>query len=153
MLLRPATRDDEPAIWALTERLADFPLPPARSAREIAVADHPILAAQLEAPVETVLFLVAEVDGEVVGTVFANTRRDYFTGGAHAYVEVLAVSAEAAGQGIGRSLMEAVEEWARARHYPKVELAVFARNERARGLYRHLGYEEEIVRCVKSVGG
>lgn len=151
MRVRVAIEDDAPAILALTERLADFPLPPGRTAREIAMADHPILQEQLQNPRDDVLFLVAEDDGVVLGTAFANTRRDYFTQVELAYVEVLAVAERVAGKGIGRALMEAVEEWARRRGYRRIELSVFVPNTRARGLYEHLGYREEILRCIKQI--
>ncbi len=149
MHVRVALRADEAAILPLTDRLADFPLPPGRTAREIAVADHIMLRAQLAAPAADVIFLVAEDAGAVVGTVFANTRQDYFTGAPHAYVEVLAVAEAAAGRGVARLLMGTVEGWALSRGCGKIELSVFAANERARGFYEHLGYQPELVRYVK----
>jgi RimJ/RimL family protein N-acetyltransferase len=48
--------------------------------------------------------------------------------------------------GLGRLLMERVLEWMRARGFEKAELAVFAGNDRARGLYESLGFAEEGVR-------
>jgi GNAT superfamily N-acetyltransferase len=130
MRIRPALPADEPAIFRLTERLADFPLPPGRTAREIALADNPIIHAQLSDPKDDVLCLVADAgtDDGIAGVVFANTRRDYFHGGSIAYIEVLAVSDAAAGRGIARRLMEAVERWAADRRVPRVELSVFAVN-------------------------
>ena len=151
MILRPAARADEPAILALTERLADFPLPPGRTAREIALADHPIIRAQLAEPRADVLCVVAEEAGDVIGVIFANTRRDYFTGATAAYIEVLAVAEQAAGRGAARRLMEAVEQWARDRGMWRVELTVFSVNARARGFYEHLGYRDEFARYVREV--
>lgn len=148
--IRATRPEDAPAVFALTDRLADFALPPGRTAQEIALADHPILRAQLDAPSEDVLFLVAEGEtGELVGTVFANTRLDYFTQRPIAYVEVLAVAEAAAGRGTARTLMEAVEGWARSRGLARVDLMVFSVNRRARGFYEHLGYHEEFARYVK----
>lgn len=149
--LRPAQAGDLAAVHRLTERLADFDLPPGRTAAEIARADHHLIRAQLEAPRDDVLFLVAEEENAVVGTVLANTRPDYFTGRPYAYVEVLAVAREVAGRGIARALLEAVEEWAGARGLARVDLTVFAVNGRARGFYEHLGYTAEFVRYVKAV--
>ena len=151
--LRTARTDDRAGVVALCERLADFELPPGRTAREIAVADLPLIDAQLGRPDEAVLFLVAEDAAlGVVGTVFANTRDDYFTGQRAAYVEVLAVSARAQGQGVAGQLMGAVEEWAAARGFYRIELSVFANNRRARSFYEHLGFREEFVRCVRETG-
>jgi ribosomal protein S18 acetylase RimI-like enzyme len=64
---------------------------------------------------------------------------------------VLAVAEAAAGRGVARQLMEATEQWAAARGYGRVELSVFVNNRRARGFYEHLGYREEILRCVKEL--
>ena len=148
--LRPATAADRAAVVALCERLADFELPPGRTAREIALADLPLIDAQLARPDDGVLFLVADDDAlGVIGTIFANTRDDYFTGKRAAYVEVLAVSPDAQGRGVARQLMEEVEAWARTRGFYRVELSVFANNRRARSFYEHLGFREEFVRCVR----
>jgi GNAT superfamily N-acetyltransferase len=151
-VIRPATLADLTAVHALAERLADFELPPGRTAREIARADHPILVAQLQEPREDVLFLYAEDGaGTPLGTVFANTQRDYFTQAAIAYIEVLAVSEAGAGRGLARRLVERVEQWARARGSVRVDLNVFCANRRARGFYEHLGFRPETVRYVKDV--
>ena len=151
--IRPACSEDWQAIARLTERLAHFRLPPGRTEQEIARADHPILRAQLEAPTDDVLFLVAENESDgIVGTIFANTKIDYFTHAPIAYVEVLAVTEAAAGTGLAKRLMHEVEEWARRRGLQRVDLMVFAVNERARGFYEHLGYTAEFMRYVKLVG-
>ena len=153
VVIRAAVPGDRGAVLALADRLADFELPPGRTAREIQVADHHIFDAQLAEPSPDVLFLVAEEDGAILGTIFVNTRTDYFTKATVAYVEVLAVSEAAAGKGIGRALMEATEGWARERGFGRVELAVFANNRRARAFYEHLGYHAETMRYVKTVSG
>ena len=152
MILRPARPEDEAAIFRLTERLADFDLPPGRTAREIALADNPIIHAHLTDPGDGALCVVAEGDDDrITGVVFANSRVDYFTGITVAYIEVLAVAADAAGRGIAKRLMEAVHEWAKGRGMPRVDLSVFAVNARARGFYEHLGYRAEFVRYVKDL--
>ncbi len=152
-MIRPAAPADRAAVLALADRLADFELPPGRTAREIQVADHHLFDAQFAAPSPDVLFLVAEEAGAVLGTLFANIREDYFTRAPYAYVEVLAVSEAAAGTGIAGRLMDQVEKWARARRIARVELAVFANNRRARGFYEHLGYRAETMRYVKALDG
>ncbi|HEU4800039.1 MAG TPA: GNAT family N-acetyltransferase [Gemmatimonadales bacterium] len=150
--LRSATPADRDAVVTLAQRLADFDLPAGRAAHEIARADLHHFDRQLTQPAGDVLFLVAEDEGAILGTVFANTDTDYFTGEPLAYIEVLAVAEAAAGRGVARQLMEATERWAAKRGYGRVELSVFVNNRRARGFYEHLGYREEILRCVKEVG-
>lgn len=151
-VIRPAVLDDLAAIHTLAERLADFDLPPGRTAREIARGDHPILLAQLQDPRDDVLFLYAEDGaGTPLGTIFVNSPLDYFTQQPVAYVEVLAVSEAAAGRGLARRLMQRAEAWARAHGCTRLDLTVFSANRRARGFYEHLGFREETVRYVKEV--
>lgn len=149
--LRPAQPADRDTVVSLARRLADFDLPPGRSRDEIARADLHLFDAQLAKPADDVLFLVAEDEGKVLGTVFVNTNSDYFTKARIAYIEVLAVAEEAAGKGVARQLMEATEKWAAEKGCTRVDLMVFVNNRRARGFYEHLGYREEFLRCVKDI--
>lgn len=149
---RPATGVDEPFLLGLTVRLADFPLPAWRTADEIARADHAILLDALRRPTPQSLILIAEEPaGAPAGYVFARTASDYFTGHPHAHVEVLAVAPGSERTGLGRALLDQVEEWAGRQGYGQVTLNVFARNERARQVYQHLGYEPETVHYRKAV--
>lgn len=149
--LRPATPADRSAILALTRELADFPVPPWRTAAEIQVADHAILEAALARTPDDQLLLVAEREGRVLGFVYAVTNRDYFSGEPHAYVEDLAISPDARGLGLARDLMQAVEAWASTRGYRRIRLAVWFQNLRARGLYEHLGYQPETMYYLKDL--
>ncbi len=149
--LRPARPDDEPAVARLAGELSDFAVPPWRSAEEIARADLPILRAALAHTPEDQLFLVAEGGTGLAGCVFVVTNRDYFTGEAHGYIEVLAVAPEARGMGVARRLMDAAEAWARGRGYRRIRLAVWSQNERARGLYEHLGFLPETMYYLKEL--
>src|SRR5207248_7955376 len=51
---------------------------------------------------------------------------------------------EAEGQGIGRALLQAGQDWARANRYSKLTLAVFKENERAKQVYEHQGWRSEL---------
>lgn len=150
--IRAAHAADEAFLLALTARLADFPLPSWRTAREIADADHQLLLDALHQPREDAVILVAEdAAGGARGYVFLTTRSDYFTGRPFAHVEVLAIEVVAQGSGAARALMEAGEAWARGRGYAGVTLNVFANNDRARGLYEHLGYQPETLHYLKAL--
>ena len=90
------------------------------------------------------LFLVAERDGDVVGhaglTPVPGVRRR------HAMGMGMSVAAHAQGQGVGRTLIEAVLDW--ADHWAQVlriELTVYTDNERAIALYRGFGFQQEGV--------
>ncbi len=152
-LLRDAIPSDEPFLLRLTSRLAAFPVPPWRTPEEIERADHPILLEALHQPTKHTLILVAvHPAGAPAGFVFVSTKTDYFTGASHAHVEVLAVTPEAEGQGLGRALLEGAEGWARERGHNQITLNVFERNERARGVYERLAYEPETIHYRKELG-
>ncbi len=88
------------------------------------------------------IVLVAEREGRVVGNAglhpFSNVRRR------HAAGLGIAVAREAQGQGVGHALMQALcdfaDNWAQLL---RIELTVFADNERAIRLYRRFGFEHE----------
>lgn len=150
--LRPATPADTAAILALTHELADFDVPPWRSADDIRRADQPMLEAALAGTPPDQRLVVAEHEGGIAGFAYVVTHRDYFTGEEHAYLEDLAVAPRTRGQGVAGALMQDVERWARARGYRHLRLAVWFQNHRARGLYEHLGYRPETMYYQKDLG-
>jgi RimJ/RimL family protein N-acetyltransferase len=95
------------------------------------------------------LVIVAEHQGAVVGLVnFKAMRRKRL---AHHGSFGVSVHPDWRGRGIGRALLEALLEWARANpRLEKVGLAVIADNDRAIALYRKLGFIEE-GRRVKQI--
>ncbi len=94
-----------------------------------------------EADPLAVLWLVAELDGRVVGG--ANFMRGRWAKNAHTAELGVALLPAARGRGIGEALMHEGIEWARSIGVRKLKLGVFATNERAIALYRKLGFEEE----------
>jgi putative acetyltransferase len=85
--------------------------------------------------------LVAELDGRVIGVAGLHGKTGKFR---HAAGVGLAVHDAFAGRGVGRALMERLidvaDSWL---NLVRLELEVFADNERARRLYERLGFVEE----------
>lgn len=84
--------------------------------------------------------LLARADEEPVGIAVCFTSFSTFRARALTNVHDLAVLPDWRGQGIGRSLLAAVESLARERNHCKVTLEVREDNAAARNLYRSLGF-------------
>ncbi len=94
-----------------------------------------------EADPRAALWLVAELDGRVVGG--ANFLRGRWSKNAHTADLGVALLPDARGRGIGEALLREGIEWARSVGIRKLKLGVFASNDRALALYRKLGFVEE----------
>jgi ribosomal protein S18 acetylase RimI-like enzyme len=148
--IRAATIDDETFLLRLTAELAAFPIPPWRTADEIARVDHPLLTDALYQSRTDMTILVAEAPlGTPAGYVMVSTHHDPFLGVPHAHVEILAVDPRARGQGLASRLMNEAESWARASGFDRITLNVFFTNQAAREIYQHLGYSPETIHYLK----
>ncbi|MBD1229611.1 GNAT family N-acetyltransferase [Xenorhabdus griffiniae] len=92
---------------------------------------------------------VAEIDGKVVGTIalftYANPRRR------HAVAIGIGVDAAYFGKGVGSKLMAFIIDYAfNWLGCIRIELEVFADNEKAIALYNKFGFEAEGIRCMQS---
>lgn len=85
--------------------------------------------------VQPELFLVAEADGEIVGSVMAGYD------GHRGWLYYLAADPRRRGEGIGRALVAKAEAKLFAMGCPKVQLMVRPDNTAARGFYEALGYD------------
>ena len=80
-------------------------------------------------------FWVAEVDGEIKGMVGIQRRGDE-----EAELRRMSVASDARRQGIGRQLLETVEDFCRTWGYARVRLTTHMMLEPAMALYRKNGY-------------
>lgn len=89
--------------------------------------------------------VVAEADGEVVGVVTWVLARALFHAKKSAVIEEASVTPAHQGQGIGRALLE--EAIARIKQLDVAEISISTgfENERAKHLYRSLGFTEETL--------
>nr|WP_246465591.1 GNAT family acetyltransferase [Novosphingobium jiangmenense] len=91
----------------------------------------------LATPTSTIL--LAEAQNQPIGSVMVGFD------GHRGWVYYLATSPDRRGQGIGRALMAAAEDWLKALGSPKIQLMVRGDNASARGFYNALGYELQDV--------
>lgn len=141
-IVRPARRTDARAcLRILAEAAADRP-------RTLAVLENEIWPPRtwrrhrLDWSARGVT-LVAVLDGAVAGQLGCERRTHPATN--HIAGFGITVARAARGLGVGRALLRTLELWAAEFGIARLELGVFEHNERARGLYRSLGYEEEGV--------
>lgn len=87
--------------------------------------------------VQPELFLLGEIDGKVVASVMAGFD------GHRGWVNYLAVCPTQRRRGLGRQLMEAVEQRLEALGCPKLNLQVREGNQAVLAFYERLGYRVE----------
>ncbi|HEY0801002.1 MAG TPA: GNAT family N-acetyltransferase [Steroidobacteraceae bacterium] len=102
-------------------------------------------------------FLVgAETEAGIVGFIRA-TLVDSPGGRAHlpvryGRIEEIVVRADQRRGGIGRALLSAAREWAKANGERSLELSVYAFNAEAVAFYQREGFETKVVSLSKSIG-
>ncbi len=88
------------------------------------------------------IFLVAEAEGKIVGAL--NCKGGVRKATRHSVILGISIFQDWRGRGIGDALMAEAIEWARGTGIVKrIELSVYARNERAIHLYEKHGFEVE----------
>ena len=90
---------------------------------------------------ERSFMLAAFLDGELVGNCGVNAMSDHFKMRHRASLGI-SIKKKAWGLGLGTVLISRALEQAKKNGFTQVELGVFSGNERARGLYRKLGFTE-----------
>jgi ribosomal protein S18 acetylase RimI-like enzyme len=91
---------------------------------------------------------VVEADGERVGSLWAGERPDP-VGRPTLFVYDIRIDEGQRGRGYGRAAMIAAEAEAARRGIDRIALNVFGGNDRARSLYRSLGFIERAVTMDK----
>lgn len=139
---------DEAFVLGLAPRLL-VGTAPWRNPEQMLVAVQRWLADSIKQHgMQAALFIAEDEQGERLG-VASVAHEQHFTGEGQAYIGELATNEAAEGRGVGRALVEACEQWARKQGYAFLALHTGAANERARGFYHHLGFQEEDVKLVK----
>ena len=139
-------------ILSLLPRLASFDLPARRKPEELWEGDAELLRDWARGKLaEAFLKIAVDEDEKILGVAFAQLRKEALSQRPSAHFEVLVVAESAQGRGVARALMAATEEAVKDRGATTLTLNVFRNNARARGLYRHLGFEEELLRCIKEL--
>jgi RimJ/RimL family protein N-acetyltransferase len=142
--IRPATPDDAEQLVAYVGRVTGEPhnnvvLDPGQWTMTLD-DERAFLAARSESP-DRGNFVVAEVEGEVVGV--GGLDRGQRPTDRHAATLGLTVDAAWRRRGIATAIMNYLIGWARHEGLVRIELKVFTRNAAAIALYERLGFAHE----------
>lgn len=153
--IRPATFAELPLVVDLAVEMVLA----SRSELRPEVSDLAILQARrrnlgtleelLELPEGAVLVAVNERDAILGHVIVMGNQIDTVSELPQAWVYDLSVRPEFWGQGIGRALMEAAEEFARSLGLEWIGLGVTVANHRAVRFYEEIGYEKERFQMIK----
>jgi L-amino acid N-acyltransferase YncA len=133
--IREATADDWPAIWRILR-----PIVEAGETYALKTDMDEEEARRYWMPGDGVRTVVAELDGEIVGTATGYANRP--GNGSHVASGSFMVDGERSGRGIGRALGEDFIEWAREAGFSMIQFnAVVETNEGAVALWKKLGFE------------
>ena len=152
MNIRTANQKDLPTLLDFEQKIiaAERPMDPT------IIQDRPIsyypIAEYLDADHTEVL--VAEVDGELVGSVYGQirARKPFFTTSHLGYIGFMYVRRAHRGQGVSQSLIDAITEWFDQQGITEIILHVYAKNPRAIRAYEKSGFENHLIemRLVRS---
>ncbi len=95
--------------------------------------------------------LVAEKEGQVVGVAHLHTAELFHEPGKIGRLMAIAVASGFRRLGIGRDLMQAIEDAARQASCVRMELSSGLQRDDAHRFYQRLGYQERSKRFVKSL--
>ncbi len=138
MKIRPATADDATAAVGLMAQLNEF----GHGQVDAGVEDR--FRAMLNLP-QHAIFVAQHDRGQIVGLLTASHRWTLWHIGPCALIDELVVDEGARGQGVGRALIQAAIEWARAQACSEVEVSTEMDNTAAQAFYRRLGFESEAL--------
>jgi GNAT superfamily N-acetyltransferase len=94
-----------------------------------------------------VALLVAEMDGEVIGSGYARIEaaRKYLKHAVHAYLGFMWVETAYRGQGVIHQIIAGLAAWARSRHINELNLDTYFANERAIKAYEKMGFTKHLI--------
>lgn len=146
MRIRPAEAQDAPAVAAIWNPIIrDTPV----TFNSAEKTEAELVAAFADKPAQGHAFLLAEEDGKLLG--FATYGQ--FRGGvgyARTMEHTIILGPDARGRGVGRALMTAIEDHARAAGAHSIFAGVSAENPAGRAFHAAMGYAE--IAVVPEVG-
>src|SRR5689334_21196662 len=130
-VIRKARPEDESGILGLVARLVEFGPPAWRDAQRMVAVDRGKIAQALHATGEDPLVIVAVIDDRIAGFIHLHSLTDHYHDAPHGHVSDIVVAPDFEGHGVGRRLLEAAKDWAKAKRFRWLTISVFESNTRA----------------------
>lgn len=145
MLIRPATLHDIPTLLKFEQGVinAERPFDPTLIAGDIKYYDLELFITSPD-----VEFLVAEIDGELVGSGYARIKQSekvYFDFERFAYLGFMYVLPQYRGRGINQAIIEELKKWSLKQGLTELRLQVYADNEGAIKAYEKVGFQKHMT--------
>ena len=93
--------------------------------------------------------LLAEENGEPLGLISYSLRPNLYHAADSCLIEELIVHRRSRGQGVGRALVEELEQLAAARRCAEISVTTLPKNKAAIAFYRRLGFTDEALYLEK----
>ncbi|MEN7342352.1 MAG: GNAT family N-acetyltransferase [Pseudomonadota bacterium] len=150
MIFRSATNKDIPVLRALEQKVieAERPFNDAIKRDSAIYYDIEDLIAN-----DASCLLVAEVDGEIIGTGYVQIRdsKPCFSHQQHAYLGFMYVSPDYRGQRINAKIVDRLIAWSKERGVMDCYLHVYSDNAPAIRAYEKVGFESLMVEMKLSI--
>ncbi len=151
IVIRPATEEDRDFVAQFVWSLLEFGSAAWSDSAALAPGFRDVLADAVSNQNPRAAVLIAQdMRANRLGFVSLKMHEEV-TGAARAHVADLAVKEDARRSGVGRTLMQAAEAWARGQRSPVVGLDVWSTNERAMAFYHRLGFRPESLHLIKEL--
>ncbi|MDN3583879.1 GNAT family N-acetyltransferase [Mucilaginibacter flavus] len=145
MLIRQATIRDLPTLLQFEQGVinAERPFDPTLIPGHINYYDLEMFITSPD-----VELLVAELDGELVGSGYARIKQSekvYFNFERFAYLGFMFVSPQHRGKGINKLIIDKLKEWTKEQGLQELRLQVYADNEGAVRAYEKVGFNKHMI--------
>lgn len=142
--IRPATLDELPILLKFEQGIiaAERPFDPTLKEGHINYYD---LKAYVQA--DDVAVLVAELDGEVIGSGYIKIEegKPYYRHDRYGYIGFVYVRPERRGKGVVQHIMDGLTSWAQSQGISEIRLDVYAGNTGAIHAYERAGFSKNLV--------
>ena len=149
IIIRSAKEADRTFIFELSPHLAEVAGLPWHSQETVLKMQDEYMTYILDKKGPSRITLIAEKNSCPLGFIHVSAHEDGISGEVCGTVPLLAVSPKAQRMGVGKTLMESAEIWAKDQGYRLLHLEVFANNTKAQDFYQKLGFEAEMLDMIK----